>query len=150
LAWFVLLDLQGLGDGSHCCSRWEIVACRRLLVDAMKGLCLQAPLSARPYCPHQSLIRKSIYGKNAHIGCRRLRGFPQPKRRVLLSAGLDDLLIADCGPQALNILEIFRTPVGRCTIDMVVLDFSMPQMDGVEVCGASERTKAARSCRSLY
>jgi phosphoserine phosphatase RsbU/P len=65
---------------------------------------------------------------------------------VLLSAGFDDVLKVDSGSQALNILEIFRMPDGRSTVDLVLLDFSMPQMDGVEVCA---RIREDKRCKEL-
>jgi CheY-like chemotaxis protein len=60
---------------------------------------------------------------------------------VLLSEGFDDVLTAASGSDALNILEIFRTPDGRSTVDVVLLDFSMPTMDGVEVCARIRKDK---------
>jgi CheY-like chemotaxis protein len=69
---------------------------------------------------------------------------------VLLSAGFDEVFTADSGSQALDILEIFRTPKGRSTIDIVLLDFSMPQWTASRSARASARTHALHGVADYY
>src|SRR5258708_35117508 len=53
---------------------------------------------------------------------------------TLLSAGYDDVVTAGSGWEALKILDIGRNSDERPTVDVVLLDVIMPDMDGVETC----------------
>jgi PleD family two-component response regulator len=58
---------------------------------------------------------------------------------ALLSAGFDDVITANSGWDALKILDVGRADDGRTaerrpTVDLVLLDVVMPDIDGVETC----------------
>jgi phosphoserine phosphatase RsbU/P len=53
---------------------------------------------------------------------------------ALLSAGYTDIVSAASGWEALKILDVGRTGDERSTVDIVLLDIVMPEMDGVEAC----------------
>jgi PleD family two-component response regulator len=53
---------------------------------------------------------------------------------ALLSAGYTAILAAASGWEALKILDIGNTNSGAVTVDVVLLDIVMPEMDGVEAC----------------
>ncbi len=53
---------------------------------------------------------------------------------ALLSAGYSDIVTADSGSQALKILDVGSPADRKPTVDVVLLDIVMPEMDGVEAC----------------
>lgn len=53
---------------------------------------------------------------------------------ALLSAGYTDLVTANSGWEALKILDVGKTTTEKPTVDVVLLDIVMPEMDGVETC----------------
>ena len=53
---------------------------------------------------------------------------------TLLSGGYDDVVTAASGWEALKRLDIGRNSDERPTVDIVLLDVVMPEMDGVETC----------------
>ena len=53
---------------------------------------------------------------------------------TLLSAGYDDVVIAASGWEALKVLDIGRNSDEPPSVDIVLLDVVMPDMDGVETC----------------
>jgi PleD family two-component response regulator len=53
---------------------------------------------------------------------------------ALLSAGYTDIVIAACGWDALKALDVGRPTDEDPTVDVVLLDVLMPEMDGTEVC----------------
>jgi PleD family two-component response regulator len=53
---------------------------------------------------------------------------------ALLSAGYTDLVSAESAWQALKILDVGRTTDERPSVDLVLLDIVMPEVDGIETC----------------
>jgi sigma-B regulation protein RsbU (phosphoserine phosphatase) len=53
---------------------------------------------------------------------------------MLLSGGYDDIVTAASGWEALKTLDIGRNSDERPSVDIVLLDVVMPEMDGVETC----------------
>jgi phosphoserine phosphatase RsbU/P len=53
---------------------------------------------------------------------------------ALLSAGYTDVVTAASGWEALKVLDVGRTSGETATVDVVLLDIVMPEMDGTEVC----------------
>jgi PleD family two-component response regulator len=53
---------------------------------------------------------------------------------ALLSAGYDNILTAASGWEALKILDVGRNTDENPSVDVVLLDIVMPEMDGVEAC----------------
>ena len=53
---------------------------------------------------------------------------------TLLSGGYDDVVTAASGWEALKRLDIGRNSDERPTVDIVLIDVVMPEMDGVETC----------------
>jgi phosphoserine phosphatase RsbU/P len=53
---------------------------------------------------------------------------------TLLSGGYDDVITAASGWEALKMLDIGRNSDERPSVDIVLLDVVMPEMDGVETC----------------
>jgi PleD family two-component response regulator len=53
---------------------------------------------------------------------------------ALLSAGYEDILTAGSGLEALKILDVGRNTDENPSVDVVLLDIVMPEMDGVEAC----------------
>jgi PleD family two-component response regulator len=53
---------------------------------------------------------------------------------ALLSAGYTDIVTADSGWEALKILDVGRTTDEQPSVDVMLLDIVMPEMDGVEAC----------------
>jgi sigma-B regulation protein RsbU (phosphoserine phosphatase) len=53
---------------------------------------------------------------------------------ALLSCGYDDVVTAASGWEALKLLDIGRQSDERPSVDIVLLDVVMPEMDGVETC----------------
>jgi sigma-B regulation protein RsbU (phosphoserine phosphatase) len=53
---------------------------------------------------------------------------------TLLSAGFDDVVTAASGWEALKVLDIGRNSDEGPSVDIVLLDVVMPEMDGVETC----------------
>ena len=53
---------------------------------------------------------------------------------ALLSAGYTDIVTAASGWDALKVLDVGRTTDANPTVDVVLLDILMPEMDGTEVC----------------
>ena len=53
---------------------------------------------------------------------------------ALLSGGYDDVVTAASGWEALKLLDIGRQSDERPSVDIVLLDVVMPEMDGVETC----------------
>jgi sigma-B regulation protein RsbU (phosphoserine phosphatase) len=53
---------------------------------------------------------------------------------TLLSGGYDDIVTAVSGWEALKVLDIGRNSDERPSVDIVLLDIVMPEMDGVETC----------------
>ena len=53
---------------------------------------------------------------------------------ALLSAGYADIVTAASGWEALKILDVGRTTDENPSVDVVLLDIVMPEMDGVETC----------------
>lgn len=55
-------------------------------------------------------------------------------RAALLSAGYRDIVTANSSSEALRILDFGRTRRERTSIDVLLLDIVMPEMDGVQTC----------------
>jgi phosphoserine phosphatase RsbU/P len=53
---------------------------------------------------------------------------------TLLSAGYDDVITAASGWEALKVLDVGRNSDESPSIDIVLLDIVMPDMDGIEAC----------------
>jgi phosphoserine phosphatase RsbU/P len=53
---------------------------------------------------------------------------------ALLSAGYTDVVTAASGWEALKVLDVGRTNGETATVDVILLDIVMPEMDGTEVC----------------
>jgi sigma-B regulation protein RsbU (phosphoserine phosphatase) len=53
---------------------------------------------------------------------------------ALCSAGYDDVVTAASAWEALRILDVGRTTDDESTVDIVLLDIVMPEMDGIEAC----------------
>ena len=53
---------------------------------------------------------------------------------TLLSGGYDDVVTAGSGWEALKALDIGSNSDERPSVDIVLLDIVMPEMDGVETC----------------
>src|ERR1700676_2118231 len=53
---------------------------------------------------------------------------------TLLSGGYDDVVTAASGWEAIKMLDIGRDTDERPSVDIVLLDVVMPEMDGVETC----------------
>jgi PleD family two-component response regulator len=53
---------------------------------------------------------------------------------TLLSGGYDDVVTVDSGWEALKLLDVGRTGEGSPSVDLMLLDMVMPDLDGVETC----------------
>src|ERR1700734_722860 len=53
---------------------------------------------------------------------------------ALLSAGYTDIVTAESGWHALKILDVGHASDDAPTVDLMLLDIVMPEMDGVEAC----------------
>jgi phosphoserine phosphatase RsbU/P len=53
---------------------------------------------------------------------------------ALLSAGYTDIVMAPSGREALKILDVASSNDASASVDVVLLDIVMPEMDGIEAC----------------
>ena len=60
---------------------------------------------------------------------------------ALLSAGYNEIVLAESAWQALKALDVGRTVDERSQFDIILLDIIMPEMDGIEACARIRRDR---------
>ena len=53
---------------------------------------------------------------------------------ALLSAGYNDIVTAGSAWEALKLLDVGRTTDEKPSVDIILLDIVMPEVDGIEAC----------------
>jgi CheY-like chemotaxis protein len=66
---------------------------------------------------------------------------------VLISAGFSDVATAASAWDALKILGIWPQTDHAPSVDLILLDIVMQNIDGIAICRAFERTSAMPTCR---